>query len=170
MHPQAAGAPRKTLEAQIDRLDKILDGLADALEQAVTTAVKEAAGQAVRDAVTEVALKERGSIRRTPHPISLRWLALLNWIWWVQRMARRNLRGIWTLRLPALLLLLGVLSVSLTSHYLGSAAAGVAAGLLGVVLVVSVWIARPAGKEPGRLPSESPTPSENGDRLRHGLP
>jgi len=85
-------------------------------------------------------------------------------------MTERSLRSLWALRLPALLLLIAVLIVGLTSFYLGPVAAGVAAGLVGLALIGSIWIARPAGKEPGRLPSESPTPSENGDRLRHGLP
>jgi hypothetical protein len=39
--------PRKTLSAQLDRLDDILDGLADSLNGAVAQAVKDAVGLAV---------------------------------------------------------------------------------------------------------------------------
>src|SRR5437016_1931646 len=48
------GRDRKSLAEQIDRLDRILDGLADGLQQAVLTAVQEAVGVAVREAVKAV--------------------------------------------------------------------------------------------------------------------
>ncbi len=57
---------RKTLAAQIDRLDGILDGLSEALSEAVLTAVKEAVGEAVRAAITEVLKNE--SLRAQPTP------------------------------------------------------------------------------------------------------
>jgi hypothetical protein len=45
---------RKSLSEQIDRLDKILDGLAEALNGAVADAVTQAVGQAVKEAVQTV--------------------------------------------------------------------------------------------------------------------
>jgi hypothetical protein len=45
---------RKTLSAQLDRLDSTLDGLAEALNGAVAAAVKEAVAGAVREAVQAV--------------------------------------------------------------------------------------------------------------------
>ena len=45
------GKVRKTLAEQLDRLDRILDGLAEALNEAVADAVREAVGAAVREAV-----------------------------------------------------------------------------------------------------------------------
>jgi hypothetical protein len=47
----ANGKSRKTLAEQLDRLDRILDGLAEALNEAVADAVREAVGAAVREAV-----------------------------------------------------------------------------------------------------------------------
>jgi hypothetical protein len=46
--------PRKTLAAQLDRLDQILDCLSDGLNEAVATAVKEAVGLAVQQAIQAV--------------------------------------------------------------------------------------------------------------------
>jgi hypothetical protein len=46
------GQIRKTLASQIDRLDRILDGLAQGLDQAVAVAVQEAVGAAVTETVT----------------------------------------------------------------------------------------------------------------------
>src|SRR5262245_4603127 len=48
------GRLRRSLAEQIDRLDRILDGLAEALNEAVATAVKEAVGLAVQQAVQAV--------------------------------------------------------------------------------------------------------------------
>src|SRR5262245_51799260 len=48
------GRLRKSLAEQIDRLDRILDGLAEALNEAVAAAVKEAVGIAVQQAVQAV--------------------------------------------------------------------------------------------------------------------
>lgn len=48
------GTVRKSLSAQIDRLDSLLDGLADGLNDAVAAAVKEAVTVAVGEAVTAV--------------------------------------------------------------------------------------------------------------------
>src|SRR6516225_2816140 len=45
---------RKSLSEQIDRLDKILDGLAEALNGAVADAVTQAVGLAVKEAVQTV--------------------------------------------------------------------------------------------------------------------
>jgi hypothetical protein len=45
---------RKSLAAQIDRLDNMLDGLADGLNEAVADAVKSAVADAVREAVQTV--------------------------------------------------------------------------------------------------------------------
>ena len=42
---------RKTLAAQLDRLDQILDGLSEALNESVASAVQEAVGIAVQEAV-----------------------------------------------------------------------------------------------------------------------
>src|SRR5262245_38484890 len=50
-------AQRKSLSAQLDRLDAILDGLADALNDAVADAVKQAVSVAAREAV-QAALHE----------------------------------------------------------------------------------------------------------------
>ena len=50
----ANGRARKSLEGQLDRFDRILDGLADALNESVADAVRDAVGQAVRDAVGAV--------------------------------------------------------------------------------------------------------------------
>jgi hypothetical protein len=47
----ANGQQRKSLAAQIDRLDSVLDGLADGIQETVVAAVQEAVGQAVRAAV-----------------------------------------------------------------------------------------------------------------------
>ena len=47
------GKIRRTLADQIDRLDRVLDGLADSLNEAVATTVKEAAGSAVQEAVRQ---------------------------------------------------------------------------------------------------------------------
>jgi hypothetical protein len=48
------GPARKTLASQLDRLDRILDGLSESLDQAVAQAVREAVGLAVREAVQAV--------------------------------------------------------------------------------------------------------------------
>jgi hypothetical protein len=48
------GRVRKSLADQIDRLDRILDGLADGLNEAVATAVKEAVSAAVQESVRAV--------------------------------------------------------------------------------------------------------------------
>jgi hypothetical protein len=48
------GRFRPTLAEQIDRLDKVLDGLAEGLNEAVATAVKAAVGVAVKEAVQAV--------------------------------------------------------------------------------------------------------------------
>ena len=50
----ANGRARKSLEGQLDRVDRILDGLADALNESVADAVRDAVGQAVREAVHAV--------------------------------------------------------------------------------------------------------------------
>ena len=51
MNPTTNGQTRKTLSAQLDRLDSILDGLSEALNESVAAAVKEATAQAVQQAV-----------------------------------------------------------------------------------------------------------------------
>ena len=43
------GRARKTLADQIDRLDRVLDGLAEGLNEAVATEVQRAVGRAVRE-------------------------------------------------------------------------------------------------------------------------
>jgi hypothetical protein len=48
------GRDRKSLAEQIDRLDRILDGLAEALNEAVASAVKEAVGAAVKEVVQAI--------------------------------------------------------------------------------------------------------------------
>jgi hypothetical protein len=53
MRMSTNGVPRKTLESQIDRLDKILDGLSNALQEAVTMSVREAVGPVVREALRD---------------------------------------------------------------------------------------------------------------------
>src|SRR6516165_2972514 len=50
----ANGRARKSLEGQLDRFDRILDGLANALNESVADAVRDAVGQAVREAVQAV--------------------------------------------------------------------------------------------------------------------
>jgi hypothetical protein len=45
---------RKTLADQLNRLDKILDGLSDNLNEAVTDSVKEAVGVAVKEAISQI--------------------------------------------------------------------------------------------------------------------
>jgi hypothetical protein len=52
--PAANGRARKSLEGQLDRFDRILDGLANALNESVADAVRDAVGQAVREAVQAV--------------------------------------------------------------------------------------------------------------------
>jgi hypothetical protein len=54
MSPASNGRVRKSLEGQLDRFDRILDGLADALNGSVADAVRDAVGQAVREAVQAV--------------------------------------------------------------------------------------------------------------------
>src|SRR5438093_5686165 len=51
---RAAGAPRKSLAQQLDRMDQMLDGLSDGLSAAVVDAVKDAVGQTVQAALREV--------------------------------------------------------------------------------------------------------------------
>ena len=51
------GRARKTLADQIDRLDRVLDGLAEGLNEAVAAEVQRAVGRAVREAV-QAAIKE----------------------------------------------------------------------------------------------------------------
>jgi len=48
------GKIRKNLSDQIDRLDRVLDGLGDGLNEAIAEAVKVAVGQAVQVVLTEV--------------------------------------------------------------------------------------------------------------------
>jgi hypothetical protein len=48
------GRVRKSLAEQIDRLDRVLDGLAEGLNEAVAQAVREAVGIAVKEAVQAV--------------------------------------------------------------------------------------------------------------------
>src|SRR5438093_2068201 len=67
---RAAGAPRKSLAQQLDRMDQMLDGLSDGLSAAVVDAVKDAVGLAVQAALREV-LTHPGVVARlalaTPH-------------------------------------------------------------------------------------------------------
>jgi hypothetical protein len=51
------GRARKTLADQIDRLDRVLDGLAEGLNEAVAMEVQRAVGRAVREAV-QAAIRE----------------------------------------------------------------------------------------------------------------
>src|SRR5437660_3020036 len=51
------GRARKTLADQIDRLDRVLDGLAEGLNEAVAQEVQRAVARAVREAV-QTAIKE----------------------------------------------------------------------------------------------------------------
>src|SRR4051794_24866038 len=51
------GRARKTLADQIDRLDRVLDGLAEGLNEAVALEVRRAVGLAVREAV-QAAIRE----------------------------------------------------------------------------------------------------------------
>ena len=46
--------PRKSLADQLNRLDKILDGLSDNLSEAVSDSVRDAVTVAVRQAITDV--------------------------------------------------------------------------------------------------------------------
>jgi len=66
----ANGQTRKTLAAQIDRLDAMLDNLSEGINDTVVTAVQEAVGQAVRQAVqtaiTEVLTNEELQKRLRP--------------------------------------------------------------------------------------------------------
>jgi hypothetical protein len=61
------GERQPSLAEQLDRLDRILDGLAEALNEAVANAVKQAVGPAAKEAVT-VALDElkRKQARQRP--------------------------------------------------------------------------------------------------------
>jgi hypothetical protein len=52
--PNFDGPPRQTLANQLDRLDRILDGLSEALAGAVQEAVEQAVKQAVQAVLTEV--------------------------------------------------------------------------------------------------------------------
>jgi hypothetical protein len=67
----ANGTTRKSLAAQIDRLDSVLDGLADGINETVVDAVQAAVGQAVRQAVqaalTEVLTNPELHERLRPH-------------------------------------------------------------------------------------------------------
>ena len=67
-------AERKSLANQIDRLDRILDGLADGLNQAVVASVKEAVtevvSKAVVAAVKEVLTNAELQKRLRPEPVS----------------------------------------------------------------------------------------------------
>ena len=54
---QSNGQARKTLSAQIDRLDAMLDGLAEGIQDTVVSAVQQAVVQAVREAVQAAARK-----------------------------------------------------------------------------------------------------------------
>ena len=51
------GRARKTLADQIDRLDRVLDGLAEGLNEAVAQEVQRAVGRAVRE-VVQAAIQE----------------------------------------------------------------------------------------------------------------
>jgi hypothetical protein len=69
------GRARKSLADQIDRLDRVLDGLAEGLNEAAAAEVRKAVGRAVREAVqaavrevlTNPDLAER--LRPTPAPV-----------------------------------------------------------------------------------------------------
>src|SRR5262245_21281384 len=68
------GKLRKSLAEEIDRLDRILDGLAETLNESVATAVKEAMTVAVQAVLTELLanpdvlarLRESGEPAETP--------------------------------------------------------------------------------------------------------
>src|SRR6516225_5333941 len=51
---QMNGPARKTLASQLDRLDRVIDGLSEGLNDAVASAVREAVGLAVQEAVQAV--------------------------------------------------------------------------------------------------------------------
>jgi hypothetical protein len=51
---QMNGPARKTLASQLDRLDRVIDGLSEGLNDAVAQAVREAVGLAVQEAVQAV--------------------------------------------------------------------------------------------------------------------
>src|SRR6478609_5509848 len=57
MSTTSMNGQRKTLATQLDRLDRILDGLAEALNEAVSDAVRQSVGTAVGEAV-QAAVKE----------------------------------------------------------------------------------------------------------------
>jgi len=57
MNHSANGGTRRNLGSQIDRLDRILDGLDEALQGAITDAVKEAVSVAVAEAVRSTVLE-----------------------------------------------------------------------------------------------------------------
>src|SRR3954454_2405529 len=67
------GRARKSLADQIDRLDRVLDGLAEGLNEAVAAEVQRAVGLAVREAVQaairEVLTGPDLADRRRPPPI-----------------------------------------------------------------------------------------------------
>ncbi len=60
---------RKSLASQLDRLDRILDGLADGLNEAVAAAVKEAVIAAVEAAVCELLASAELQRRLHPQPV-----------------------------------------------------------------------------------------------------
>ena len=71
---QSNGQARKTLSAQIDRLDAMLDGLAEGIQETVVSAVQQAVGQAVREAVqaavTQVLTNPQLQRHLLPEPVA----------------------------------------------------------------------------------------------------
>ena len=51
MNDMTNGRARKTLSDQLDRLDRVIDGLSEALKESVASAVRDATAQAVQQAV-----------------------------------------------------------------------------------------------------------------------
>jgi hypothetical protein len=101
---------RRTLAAEIDRLDDILDGLSNSLSEAVADAIKTTAGQELRQAAREAvreALAQRGEERVTaqsanrnptaaPVPAGGRLVHLAAWVeGWAARWGHsfRHVRG-----------------------------------------------------------------------------
>jgi hypothetical protein len=73
--PRASLPQRKSLNQQLDRLDRILDGLSDGLQAAVVDAVKDAVGLAVQVALREVLTHPEIAARLAPAPLPVAKLA-----------------------------------------------------------------------------------------------
>jgi hypothetical protein len=145
MRTSTNGTPRKTLESQIDRLDRILDGLANALQEAVTTAVKEGVSQVVREALREfVPGVMVDSAGHTPAAGSRRLLTLgLSSIAAKCRVATQlmgtGLRWLWAQRTSILFLLVIGLGVGWLTSAGSPLLVAVASGVGALTFMLAVW-------------------------------